>query len=401
LKNPIPSPSKPTTNSVLTLSSPAFVPSSSSPSTASISPPAAARPVKRRLLSASALDKLSPDEEVTPKSGAYPVPVNSNAAASQSPPIQVPAPMTPSSAKKTHKKRAKSSGNGSVDLDSQHRRAGSDSLSKLPKQKHLYKTVLCRLWEETGACKFGDRCHYAHGAPDLRPVQKHPKYKTEKCRMFHETGICPFGQGCSFLHGEADSSEAIESLDSTSKSISSNSMTQEDSIQLAYPTDDQKQEFTGIDLSYIDDDYDSKVDSRSATFNPLPGPTLIAAPVILPSVSGVALMSPWEGGSLSFGLTASSASEIRRSSLFEHHKGKSKSKDFDAALLSVPDSLSTLDKRIADETDSVFRPTNRNMQVPSSAVIKRPSAGKFVSDSHRRSYSENLTSAHVSSLFKP
>jgi hypothetical protein len=48
----------------------------------------------------------------------------------------------------------------------------------------LYKTELCRSWEETGACRYGAKCQFAHGGEELRQVQRHPKYKTEASHAF-------------------------------------------------------------------------------------------------------------------------------------------------------------------------------------------------------------------------
>lgn len=44
------------------------------------------------------------------------------------------------------------------------------------------------------------KCQYAHGASDLRELDRHPKYKTQKCRTFHQTGSCPYGARCTFRH---------------------------------------------------------------------------------------------------------------------------------------------------------------------------------------------------------
>lgn len=44
------------------------------------------------------------------------------------------------------------------------------------------------------------KCQYAHGAADLRELDRHPKYKTQKCRTFHQTGSCPYGNRCTFRH---------------------------------------------------------------------------------------------------------------------------------------------------------------------------------------------------------
>ena len=67
----------------------------------------------------------------------------------------------------------------------------------------LYKTELCRSWEEKGTCRYGTKCQFAHGEEELRKVARHPKvrssflnwvstyvlnryidqYKTEICRV--------------------------------------------------------------------------------------------------------------------------------------------------------------------------------------------------------------------------
>jgi hypothetical protein len=39
----------------------------------------------------------------------------------------------------------------------------------------LYKTELCRSWEEKGSCRYGGKCQFAHGEDELRNVARHPK----------------------------------------------------------------------------------------------------------------------------------------------------------------------------------------------------------------------------------
>ncbi|KAL7877526.1 hypothetical protein SRHO_G00041690 [Serrasalmus rhombeus] len=63
-----------------------------------------------------------------------------------------------------------------------------------------YKTELCRPFEENGACKYGEKCQFAHGYHELRSLTRHPKYKTEPCRTFHTIGFCPYGPRCHFIH---------------------------------------------------------------------------------------------------------------------------------------------------------------------------------------------------------
>jgi len=78
-----------------------------------------------------------------------------------------------------------------------------DIEQELTKQ-NLYKTELCQSWISTGACRYGNKCQYAHGKDELRPVLRHPKYKTEICKTFSTTGQCPYGKRCRFVHQLAE-----------------------------------------------------------------------------------------------------------------------------------------------------------------------------------------------------
>jgi hypothetical protein len=69
--------------------------------------------------------------------------------------------------------------------------------------QNLYKTELCRSFEETGTCRYGLKCQFAHGRSELRHISRHPKYKTEVCKTFHTIGTCPYGKRCRFIHIEA------------------------------------------------------------------------------------------------------------------------------------------------------------------------------------------------------
>jgi len=42
----------------------------------------------------------------------------------------------------------------------------------------LYKTELCRSWEEKGTCRYGTKCQFAHGEEELRKVARHPKVRS-------------------------------------------------------------------------------------------------------------------------------------------------------------------------------------------------------------------------------
>jgi len=71
-----------------------------------------------------------------------------------------------------------------------------------------YKTELCRSYAETGQCRYGVKCQFAHGADELRPLARHPRYRTELCHSFHVNGFCPYGSRCNFIHSDATVTEA-------------------------------------------------------------------------------------------------------------------------------------------------------------------------------------------------
>ena len=67
--------------------------------------------------------------------------------------------------------------------------------------KIKYKTELCKFYELTGECKYGDNCAYAHGIENLRTkVTNTTAYRTKKCIQFFENGYCPYGSRCQFQH---------------------------------------------------------------------------------------------------------------------------------------------------------------------------------------------------------
>ncbi|XP_010890289.1 mRNA decay activator protein ZFP36 isoform X2 [Esox lucius] len=74
----------------------------------------------------------------------------------------------------------------------------------VPPTSSRYKTELCRTFAESGVCKYGGKCQFAHGFDELRDLNRHPKYKTEPCRTFHTIGFCPYGIRCHFVHNNED-----------------------------------------------------------------------------------------------------------------------------------------------------------------------------------------------------
>ncbi|XP_015257508.1 PREDICTED: zinc finger protein 36, C3H1 type-like 2-B [Cyprinodon variegatus] len=73
-----------------------------------------------------------------------------------------------------------------------------------------YKTELCTSYAATGACKYADRCQFAHGLNELHVPFRHPKYKTELCRNYHTTGYCYYGARCLFAHSPTELRQALQ-----------------------------------------------------------------------------------------------------------------------------------------------------------------------------------------------
>jgi len=83
----------------------------------------------------------------------------------------------------------------------------------------LFKTEMCRSYNELGYCKYGDRCQFCHSEEELRNVHRHPKYKTEICKTFWNDGSCPYGSRCCFIHLENDLKKAANNRNFAEKSL--------------------------------------------------------------------------------------------------------------------------------------------------------------------------------------
>ncbi|CAG8682271.1 14025_t:CDS:2, partial [Gigaspora margarita] len=88
------------------------------------------------------------------------------------------------------------------DVASEHSEKSTIELEKEQKKATLYKTEMCRNWEERGSCRYGNKCQFAHSDAELRKVTHHPKYKTEICKTFWQNGTCPYGKRCCFIHND-------------------------------------------------------------------------------------------------------------------------------------------------------------------------------------------------------
>ena len=74
----------------------------------------------------------------------------------------------------------------------------------------MYKRELCKNWSESGACRYGNKCQFAHGFEELSDNHQlymneqkagvNDKYKSQNCRQFYREKLCPYGKRCHFRH---------------------------------------------------------------------------------------------------------------------------------------------------------------------------------------------------------
>ncbi|XP_010780885.1 zinc finger protein 36, C3H1 type-like 1 [Notothenia coriiceps] len=105
--------------------------------------------------------------------------------------------------------------------------SSSSSSSSVSSSSARYKTEMCRSFNESGLCKYGGKCQFAHGLDELRDLNRHPKYKTEPCRTFHTVGFCPYGMRCHFVHNNEEEMNHSVSRSSSFSSSSSSSIPQQ------------------------------------------------------------------------------------------------------------------------------------------------------------------------------
>ncbi|OAG28812.1 hypothetical protein NEDG_00951 [Nematocida displodere] len=83
-------------------------------------------------------------------------------------------------------------------LHEKERRRPRRAISK--KKISLYKTEICKSFETSNFCAYGDKCQFAHSLEELRDVERHPRYKTELCKTYTTQGSCSYGKRCCFIH---------------------------------------------------------------------------------------------------------------------------------------------------------------------------------------------------------
>ncbi|PWN41141.1 hypothetical protein IE81DRAFT_279053, partial [Ceraceosorus guamensis] len=60
----------------------------------------------------------------------------------------------------------------------------------------------CRSWEERGDCRYGNKCQFAHGPHELRPIERHAKVTSvpDQAFVLIFLSTCPYAKRCCFIH---------------------------------------------------------------------------------------------------------------------------------------------------------------------------------------------------------
>ncbi|XP_059448181.1 uncharacterized protein LOC132179467 isoform X3 [Corylus avellana] len=123
---------------------------------------------------------------------------------------------------------------------------GSTTLSSSPSSggKSLYKTDICRSWEDSGRCRHGNKCQFAHGKEELRPTRFPAKNKSETHKPYCVFGTGTYGPKNRFacqLMATASRTTLPTKTEGTSKNLSTTCITegdwspQDDGIEVVLP----------------------------------------------------------------------------------------------------------------------------------------------------------------------
>ena len=93
-----------------------------------------------------------------------------------------------------------------------------------------YKTVLCKKFMVSQSCPYGDKCQFAHGEQELRPLNNQAQnmmytmnmnsknqnnmlnYKIVKCKNWEKDKTCKYGIHCTYAHGEEELRNKADNL---------------------------------------------------------------------------------------------------------------------------------------------------------------------------------------------
>ena len=62
------------------------------------------------------------------------------------------------------------------------------------------KTDFCQAFLQNSVCTFEEKCSFAHGFKELRPIGSLESYKIKQCSSFSSRGNCSYGYKCQYAH---------------------------------------------------------------------------------------------------------------------------------------------------------------------------------------------------------
>lgn len=62
---------------------------------------------------------------------------------------------------------------------------------------------MCKNFAETGHCRYGPRCRFAHGPRELVKGSVTNCFRKRKCNSYWEHGFCSYGTRCQFAHEDS------------------------------------------------------------------------------------------------------------------------------------------------------------------------------------------------------
>lgn len=136
----------------------------------------------------------------------------------------------------------------------------------LDKKVVLYKTEMCRTFEETGICKYGTKCQFAHDTVEVRNIPRHPRYKTEICKTFWQMGNCPYGKRCCFIHTENELRENKRLLNSQNSNSNANAIDDENDDESNGSNDYDSSDIYGpLDMTIPEDSIIGEIHSHNSS----------------------------------------------------------------------------------------------------------------------------------------
>ncbi|KAK7363171.1 hypothetical protein VNO77_05302 [Canavalia gladiata] len=86
--------------------------------------------------------------------------------------------------------------------------SGRGSSSSSTTSKSVFKTEICRAWEESGNCRYNSKCQFAHGKEELHPSRLSMKNKSGTCKSSIRAGSSMHGSSSRIIHLQCAAAES-------------------------------------------------------------------------------------------------------------------------------------------------------------------------------------------------